>query len=84
MSATLRDLGATVIYTGETLFIFGHEDLRGGDVSSRGDHRIAMMAAAAATCCTGEVIIRGAECVNKSYPRFWSDLAALGMKIEEV
>ncbi|MBR6738386.1 MAG: 3-phosphoshikimate 1-carboxyvinyltransferase [Oscillospiraceae bacterium] len=84
VSATLRDLGATVIYTGETLFIFGHEDLRGGDVSSRGDHRIAMMAAAAATCCTGEVIIRGAECVNKSYPRFWSDLAALGMKIEEV
>lgn len=43
-----------------------------------------MMSAAAATCCTGEVIIRGAECVNKSYPRFWSDLAALGMKIEEV
>ena len=84
VSDTLRDLGATVIYTGESLFVFGRDILTGGTVSSRGDQRIAMMAAAAATCCTGKVTIRGAECVNRIYPRFFEDLKTLGMKIEVV
>lgn len=52
--------------------------LTGGMVDSCGDHRIAMMAAIASCACAGEVVIRGAEAVNKSYPGFWRDFAALG------
>ena len=40
-----------------------------------------MMAAIAATRCQGPVTITGAECVNKSYPRFWADYEALGGQI---
>ncbi len=37
-----------------------------------------MMAAIAATGCTGPVTIRGAECVQKSYPDFWEVYRSLG------
>lgn len=84
VSSALRSLGATVIYNGESVFIFGRETLKGGDVYSFGDHRVAMMAAAAATCCEQEVVLHGAECVSKSCPRFFDDMKALGMAIEEV
>jgi len=50
----------------------------GGRVDSFGDHRIAMMAAVASIGCTDEVVIHGAEAVNKSYPGFWADFNALG------
>ena len=52
--------------------------LAGGTVDSANDHRIAMAAAIAATACTGPVTIRGAECVQKSYPDFWEAYKALG------
>ncbi len=37
-----------------------------------------MAGAVAATRSTGEVIIKGAECTNKSYPGFFDDFRALG------
>ena len=46
-----------------------------------GDHRIAMMAAIAATGCTGPVTLLGAECVKKSYPDFWEVYQSLGGEI---
>jgi 3-phosphoshikimate 1-carboxyvinyltransferase len=51
-------------------------------VDSRGDHRIAMAAAVAALAGAVRVEIRGAECVSKSYPTFFEDLAALGARVE--
>ena len=47
-------------------------------VDSHNDHRIAMMAAIAATRCRRSVTIAGAECVAKSYPDFWKDYKSLG------
>jgi 3-phosphoshikimate 1-carboxyvinyltransferase len=47
------------------------------------DHRIAMMAAIAATRCKDPVTVLGAECVQKSYPTFWEDYRALGGIAEE-
>lgn len=49
----------------------------GADVDSHGDHRIAMSCAAAALCADAPVTIEGAESVEKSYPAFWNDLAAI-------
>ncbi len=48
------------------------------EVDSHGDHRIAMsLALSALRCRDGEVILRGAECVAKSYPNFFEDLQLL-------
>lgn len=55
----------------------------GGTVETYGDHRIAMAAAIAATNCDKPVVILNADCVSKSYPRFWEDYAALGGKYEQ-
>ena len=37
-----------------------------------------MSAAIAATSATGPVTIKGAECVKKSYPKFWDEYSRLG------
>lgn len=55
----------------------------GGTVDAQNDHRIAMAAAIAATVCTGSVTITGAECVKKSYPKFWEEYRRLGGKYEQ-
>ncbi|TNE74225.1 MAG: 3-phosphoshikimate 1-carboxyvinyltransferase [Bacteroidetes bacterium] len=44
---------------------------------SHNDHRIAMCLAIAGTLSDQEMIIHGAEAVNKSYPEFWDDLSNL-------
>lgn len=72
----LSALGAGVEITTDGLLIRGSR-LTGGTVDSRNDHRIAMTAAIAACACTRPVVLRGAEAVNKSYPRFWEDYRTL-------
>jgi 3-phosphoshikimate 1-carboxyvinyltransferase len=76
-TAMLHALGAAIEELPEGLVIHGRPRLDGGTVDAAGDHRIAMAAAVAATVCAAEVTINGAECVAKSYPRFWSDFDAL-------
>ena len=62
--------------------IQGKAKLPGGvTVSGHNDHRIAMMAAIAATRCEKPVTVTGAECVKKSYPRFWEDYERLGGRL---
>ena len=75
----LTALGADVEEHDDYLVIHGKDTLPGGvTVSGHNDHRIAMMAAIAATNCDAPVTITGAECVKKSYPDFWADYEALG------
>ena len=81
-SHELKALGADVEIKGDTLVIHGRIALAGGTVSSHNDHRIAMMAAIAATRCTGDVWIKGAEAVNKSYPDFFKHFRLLGGNVE--
>ena len=79
MSTTrmLQSLGADITELADGLVIRGKAQLIGGTVDAMGDHRIAMSAAAAACVCTEPVTILGAECVEKSYPRFWQDYEQL-------
>lgn len=46
-----------------------------------GDHRMAMALAPAAIFLPG-IVIRGAECVEKSYPGYWDALVSAGFRIE--
>jgi 3-phosphoshikimate 1-carboxyvinyltransferase len=71
----LTALGAQVRIAGDDLII------KGIDAFTGGDHRIAMMAAIAASRATGEVVIHGAEAVNKSYPDFFDHYRLLGGKV---
>ena len=83
-AAVLGSLGAEILEEPDGLTICGKDRLPGGvSVESRNDHRIAMMAAIAATRCEAPVTICGAECVRKSYPEFWRDYTLLGGKLEE-
>ena len=61
----LTALGAEAEETEDGLKVTGRKSLRGGTVSSAGDHRIAMSAAIASIVCEGPVIIEGAEAVQK-------------------
>lgn len=76
--AMLQALGADVSATEDGFAIRGVRQLSGGEVDAANDHRIAMCAAIASQCAGGNVIIRGAQCVNKSYPTFFDDFRKLG------
>lgn len=78
---TLNALGAKAQVGEDTLTLEGLDHLKGGTVDGCNDHRIAMMAAVAAVACKEPVTILGAECVKKSYPRFWEDYTALGGEV---
>lgn len=80
--AMLESLGGKAMATDSTLTVY-ETGLSGGIVSSYNDHRIAMSAAIAATMCTEPVTILGAQCVQKSYPRFWEEYARLGGHYEQ-
>ena len=82
VTAALNALGARVEEHPDSLTIHGLDRLTGGTVDCCNDHRIAMMAAVAATRCTGPVKLLGAHCVNKSYPNFWEHYRMLGGDID--
>ena len=81
IARTLNALGAKAQAGEDTLILEGLDHLEGGTVDGCNDHRIAMMAAVAAVACRQPVTILGAECVKKSYPRFWEDYTALGGEV---
>lgn len=81
-TSELRALGANVSIDRDSLIICGQPRLSGGIVESHNDHRIAMMAAVAAVRCDGDVVIRGAQAVAKSYPTFFEHYRMLGGDVE--
>ena len=64
------------------MLVIPRQHLKGGTVSSFGDHRIAMMAACLRTVTERQVKVMEAEAVAKSYPGFFGDYAKLGGKLE--
>ncbi len=84
ISDELNRLGARIEAGADSLTIHGVKELHGGDCVTYNDHRIAMSLAIASQRCTGPLIIRGAECVSKSYPDFFRDFNALGGKYDVI
>lgn len=80
-AAMIRDLGGTVREYPDGLVIDGG-GLHGGTVDVRGDHRMVMAAAIAAGICTTDVVMDGAEAVEKSYPSFFDDYRSLGGRVD--
>lgn len=58
--------------------------LTGGTVTSHNDHRIVMAAATAGVFCKGDVIIKDAQAIEKSYPSFFDEYRRLGGKADVI
>ena len=85
VTATLNALGADIKEHPDSLTIRGRDGLKGGVcVDCCNDHRIAMMAAVAASRCERPVTLLGADCVKKSYPNFWDHYRMLGGDLDVV
>ncbi|ERN41759.1 3-phosphoshikimate 1-carboxyvinyltransferase [Rubidibacter lacunae KORDI 51-2] len=79
-ASQLARLGARITELPDGLEIEGGAPLRGAEVDSFGDHRIAMSLAIAALLAKGTTTIGGAEAVAISYPEFIAQLQqACGM-----
>ena len=81
VSAAVNKLGGKVKVQEDGLIITGTR-LMGGDVDGCGDHRIVMLSAILSTLCEKDVLIKGAEACEKSYPAFFDDFKSLGGKVE--
>jgi 3-phosphoshikimate 1-carboxyvinyltransferase len=77
----LKKMGAEIAMDEGSLTVKGPCALRGSPIDPHNDHRIAMACAVAALGASGETKIQNAECVKKSYPRFFNDLRVLGVDV---
>ena len=78
MCEELTKAGVEIRVTEEEAIIEGKPSYSGEYIfSSHNDHRIAMALAVFSCVNQGVCKILGAECVKKSYPRFFEDLASL-------
>ena len=78
--ANLRAMGAEVAETPDGFEVAGGQSLRGADILSGGDHRIAMAFGVAGLVAEGETRIHGAECADVSFPGFWDVLSGVTAK----
>jgi 3-phosphoshikimate 1-carboxyvinyltransferase len=77
----LKKMGAQIAMDEGSLTVNGPCALHGATIDPHNDHRIAMACAVAALGASGETRIQDAECVRKSYPKFFSDLRVLGVDV---
>jgi 3-phosphoshikimate 1-carboxyvinyltransferase len=77
--------GIEIQLQGDRMIIRGGAGVKGAEVHSRHDHRIAMACAVAALRAQGETIIEEAQAIDKSYPDYYDHLRQLGagVKIRE-
>ncbi len=75
VAENLRRMGAEVEEFPDGLRVAGRQSLRGAEVDSHGDHRIAMAFAVAGSIAEGTTVIRDSACVDISFPEFFETLA---------
>lgn len=77
MATELRRMGVRIQEFPDGFEIAGPAALRGAEVRSHGDHRLAMALAVAATLARGESRIARIACADVSFPGFAGELARL-------
>ncbi len=77
MVENLSRMGADITATADGMIINGGKPLHGAKVESKFDHRIAMSFTIASLLADGDTDIKDAECVDISYPDFYSDVRSL-------
>ena len=84
MNSVLAAFGIDSTVGEDTFTVYGGTVFAADNVETFGDHRIAMSAAVLATLPVESSSLCGAECVAKSYPRFFEDFSALGGYVENI
>lgn len=74
-------LGVAISVQNDTMYV-GQSEVSPAVVHAHNDHRIAMCLGILATRSRGVVRICQAQCVAKSYPLFWEDLASCGVSVK--
>jgi len=81
VAANLRLMSAQVEEREDGLQIPGNQTLRGAELDSFGDHRIAMAFAVAALRARGETRIKGSESAAISYPAFFRNSGTVNRSV---
>lgn len=79
----LRKMGAHIIETDDGLII-KKSNLKGANVYSHHDHRMAMSLTVAALGAEGETTVDSVGCIAKTFPTFMHDLNLLGANLREI
>lgn len=76
LAENLKRMGASVEERHDGLRVEGRKAgrLKGAEIETRGDHRIAMAFSIAALAADGPTVIRNSDCAGVSYPTFYEDL----------
>lgn len=74
VTCNLKAMGAKITPTEDGMIIEGGAGLNGAEIRSFLDHRIAMAFSIAGLASQGETIIQESQCVDVSYPSFFSTL----------
>jgi len=82
LESELSKMGAEIRAKDDRLVVVGTRSLRGADINSHGDHRIAMVGVVAALAAEGTSRVLGAQYISKSYPNFIRDLGTLGVNLD--
>ena len=77
MTTELKKMGVEIEEYPDGVSIKGNTMLKGREVESYGDHRIAMSLAVAGLVAAGTTAIHNASCVNISFPRFFDEVKRL-------
>ena len=73
----LKALGAQVEACPDGFTVIGGGGLRGGEIDSSGDHRLAMLGAVAGLASENGVTVNNFEAADVSYPSFAADIQSL-------
>ncbi len=82
MTNELRKMGVDINDNDDGLMV-NQSILKGAEVQSYHDHRIAMSLAVAGLIAKGETVIKDVACVAKTFPNFAESMKKLGMDITE-
>jgi 3-phosphoshikimate 1-carboxyvinyltransferase len=77
VASHLRAMGAKVEEFPDGMAITGGSPLKGAQLQSHHDHRIAMAFSIAGLFASGETVMEGTDCVNTSYPGFEQTLRVM-------
>lgn len=73
----LKAMGVEAIPTDDGMIINGGKGLKGADIVTKDDHRIAMSFTVASLVAEGEVVLDNPKCVDISYPTFYETIASI-------
>lgn len=82
ITENLKRCGCNISSDDDSIIIYGKSKLKGADIITNCDHRIAMMFEIASLISENPCNIDNKTCINTSYPRFYEDLKKLKESIE--